>query len=97
MIYAFIRTTGESGYMSERIGCLSVIRLHPEEILGRQYSLNSGRTKHKKRRNDLSGSNLIKRGFAKENFKAEQNKILFYLPSILHISISGLVSKHTNW
>ena len=52
MIHVFIRTTGESGYVSEQTVCLSAIRLHPEEILGRQYSLNCGRTKHKKRRND---------------------------------------------
>ena len=96
MIYVFIRTTGESGYMSEQTGRLSAIRLHPEEIFGQEYSLNCERTKHKKRCNDLSGSNLIKRGFAKENFTVEQ-KIVILFPSNLQISIAGVASKQTDW
>ena len=44
MIYVFIRTTGESGYVSEQTVCLSAIRLHPEEIFGREHSLNCERS-----------------------------------------------------
>ena len=95
MIYVFIRTTGESGYVSEQTVCLSALRLHPEEILGRQYSLNCGRTKHKKRCNDLLGSNLIKRGFTEEDFTLEQ-KIVILFPFNSQTSIAGMASKQTN-
>lgn len=81
--------------MSEQTVCLSAIRLHPEEILGRQHSLNCGRTKNKERCNDLSGSNLIKRGFAEEDFTLEQ-KIVILFPSNSQISIAGVASKQTS-
>ena len=95
MTYVFIRTTGQSGYVSEQTVCLSAIRLHPEEILGRQYSLNCGRTKHKKRCDNPLGNNLIERGFTEEDFTLEQ-KIVILFPFNSQTSIAGMASKQTN-